>query len=302
MKRVLYILFLAILVNLTPSCNEFSKVKKSTDYAYKLEMAIKYYDKGEYSKAQILFEELQNVYKGTEKAETVYFYNAYTNFEMGDYLLGGFLFRNYVRTFPTGKRAEECAYMTAYCYYLNSPESALDQTDTYSAIREFAFFLKQYPHSERVPDCNEYVDKLRAKLELKSYSTCMQYFRLTDYKAAIADIGVHNKDFPDNKHKEQLQFTVIKSYYELALLSSDIPDKLHPQSIKYERMKAAMDNYTKFVDTYPKSNYLAEAQTLFDSASKTRAQMEKEEAEKQAENKKWITRKQLQNQLPLPVM
>ncbi len=279
LKKSLVLSLLALVLSLLPSCNsEFNKIKKSNDYAYKLEMAIKFYDKGDYTKAQILFEELQNVYKGTEKAETVYFYNAYTNFEMGDYLLAGFLFRNYVRTFPTGKRAEECAYMTAYCYYLNSPEYALDQTDTYAAIREFSFFLKQYPKSERITDCNEYMDKLHNKLEFKDYSTCVQYYHLSDYKAAIADIAIHNKDFPDNKHKEELVFLTVKAYYELGLLSND--------KKKAERMKLTMDNYVKFVDTYPKSIYLAEAQTIFESATQIKAQLEKEMAQKQQDKDK----------------
>jgi outer membrane protein assembly factor BamD len=278
MKSILHLSAIALFMFCLSSCGEYNKLKKSTDYEHKLEMAIKYYDKGDYTKAQLLFEELQNVYKGTDKAETVFFYNAYTNFEMGDYLLAGFMFRNFVRTFPTGKKSEECAYMTAYCYYLNSPEYALDQTDTYTAIREFSFFLKQYPKSERIPDCNEYVDKLRAKLEMKSYSTCVQYFHLSDYKAAIADIIVHNKDYPANKHKEELSFVTMESFYKLGLLSVDAK--------KAERMQIVMNNYTKFVDTYPKSEYLSQAQEMFDSASKIKKQLEKEEADRVLENER----------------
>jgi outer membrane protein assembly factor BamD len=278
MKSLTKLVACGLSLLLLSSCGDFNKLKKSTDYEHKLEMAIKYYDKGDYTKAQLLFEELQNVYKGTEKAETVFFYNAYTNFELGDYLLAGFMFRNFVRTFPTGKKAEECAYMTAYCYYLNSPEFALDQTDTYTAIREFSYFLKQYPKSERIPDCNEYVDRLRAKLEMKSYSTCVQYYHLSDYKAAIADIVVHNKEYPANKHKEELALVTIQSYYKLGLLSVDVK--------KSERMKATMDNYIKFVDAYPKSIYLTEAQTIYDSATKIKKQLDTEEADRLEEQKK----------------
>jgi outer membrane protein assembly factor BamD len=277
MKQILKFSLALALLLLVSSCNDFNKLKKSTDYEHKLEMAIKYFDKGDYTKAQILFEELQNIYKGTDKAETVFFYNAYTNFELGDYLLAGFMFRNFVRTFPTAKKAEECAYMTAYCYYLNSPEYTLDQTDTYTAIREFSFFLKQYPRSEHIPDCNEYVDKLRAKLEMKSYATCIQYFNISDYKASIADILVHNKDYPANKHKEELSFVTIQAYYKLGLLSVDAK--------KAERMKLVMDNYTKFVDTYPKSSYLSEAQVIYDDASKIKKQLDKAETDRLEERK-----------------
>jgi outer membrane protein assembly factor BamD (BamD/ComL family) len=95
----------------------------------------------------------------------------------------------------------------------------------------------------------------------------MQYFRLSDYKAAIADIAVHNKEFPANKHQEELAFTVIKSYYLLGLLSVD--------EKKAERMKLVMDNYLKFVDNYPKSIYLTEAQTIYEDAVKIRKQLNK---------------------------
>jgi outer membrane protein assembly factor BamD len=245
-------------------------------------MAIKYFDKGDYSKAQMLFEELQNVYKGTDKAETVYYYYAYTNFEMGDYLLAGFMFRNFVRNFPNSKWAETCAYMTAYCYYLNSPDYSLDQTDTYTAIKEFQYFLKQYPKSEKIPDCNEYIDKLRGKLEKKSYETSMQYYRLGDFKAAMADMALHNKEYLGNAHTEELNFLIIKSCYRLALLSTDIK--------KAERMKLVTDNYIKFVDTYPKSTYLSEAQAMYDSAVKTgkeleEAKLQREKAEKEASSR-----------------
>jgi outer membrane protein assembly factor BamD len=278
MKHILKIALLFLFLSLASACNDFNALKKSTDYENKLEMAIKYFDKGDYTKAQILFEELQNIYKGTEKAETVFFYNAYTNFELGDYLLAGFMFRNFVRTFPTAKKAEECAYMTARCYYLNSPEYTLDQTDTYTAIREFSFFLKQYPKSEHIPDCNECVDKLRGKLEMKSYATCVQYYNISDYKASIADIIVHNKDFPANPHQEELSFVTIEDYYQLGLLSVDVK--------KAERMKIVMDNYTKFVDTYPKSSFLAQAQVIYEDASKIKKQLEKAEADNTAERDK----------------
>jgi outer membrane protein assembly factor BamD len=273
MKKLFKIAVLFSILLVLSSC-EFNKLKKSTDYEKKLEMAIKYYDKGDFTKAQILFEELQNVYKGTDKAEIVYFYYAYTNFELGDYLLAGFMFRNFVRNFPTSKKAETCAYMTAYCYFLNSPDYALDQADTYTAIKEFQYFLKQYPKSEKIPECNEYIDKLRGKLEKKSYETAIQYYRLSDYKAAMADMALHNREYPGNIHAEELTFLIIKSYYKLGLLSIDVK--------KAERMKAVVDNYFKFVDTYPKSTYLEEAQTMYDSAVKIGKELD---AQKEAHEK-----------------
>ena len=75
--------------------------------------------------------------------------------------------------------------MTAYCYYLDSPDLTLDQASTYKAIENLQLFINLYPKSERVNECNQLIDKLRNKLETKSFLNAKLYFKIGDYKAAI---------------------------------------------------------------------------------------------------------------------
>src|SRR5205085_6389835 len=96
------------------SCSEYSRIQKGHDMDAKLDMAIKLYNKGEYYKALPLLEELITVFRGTKKAETTYYYYAYTNYRLGDYEAAAYDFENFSKTYPSSENAEECAYMHAY--------------------------------------------------------------------------------------------------------------------------------------------------------------------------------------------
>jgi outer membrane protein assembly factor BamD len=239
---------------------KFNKLVKSSDMDAKYAAAIKYFEKEEYTRALTLFEELMGVYRGTSKAEEVHYYYAYSNYNLDDYIVAGYQFRNFVRNFPSSKHAEECAYMNAYCFYLNSPDYSLDQIDTKLAIKEFQRFTNLYPESTRIQECNDILDKLRGKLERKSYENAMLYYNMSDYKACVVSFGIHLKEFPDSKHVEELNYLIIRSYYLLALNSIE--------SKKQERFKSAVDSYIKFLDNFPKSQYLEQAEMVYSSALK----------------------------------
>lgn len=243
------------------SCSEYNKLLKSTDYNKKYEAAIKYYDNKEYTKSLALLEELVSVYRGTNKAEKIMYYYAYATYSTNDFLLAGYHFNNFVKTFPASDKTEECSFMYAYCYYLESPRYTLDQTDTKNAIKELQFFINKYPESKRKEECNELITKLRAKLELKYYEISKQYYFLDDYKAAIVSFENVLKDFPDSKFREEVMYLIVKTNYIYASKSLE--------SKKAERLKSTVDAYNKFVSYYPEnSKYNKEAEGYFLSAKK----------------------------------
>ncbi len=248
---------------------KFNKLLKSGDMELKYSAAVEYFKKEDYTRALALFEELIGVLRGTARAEDLNYYYAYCNYNLTDYIVAGYHFRNFVKNFPNSKHTEECAYMNAYCYYLSSPDYSLDQSDTKVAIKAFQMFTAQYPKSDRIPECNKMLDKLRGKLERKSYENSMLYFNTMNYKSAVAAFNNHMKDFPDSKHTEELHYLIIKSYYLLALNSID--------SKKHERFKAAVDSYIKFVDSYPNGEYIKQAELVYTSALKNLEHIENPE-------------------------
>jgi outer membrane protein assembly factor BamD len=254
------IVVLAILTGiLFGSCGgDFNRIQKSGDAQGKYDAALKYYKSADYVKALQLFEELLSIYRGTAKAEEISYYYAYCNYYVGDYVMGGFYFSTYYKTYPHTKRAEECEFMRAFCEYLLSPIYSLDQTDTKKAIEAFQTFVDDYPNSDKIKECNKYIDMLREKLEKKYFEIAKGYYITEYYHSATVALTNYTKDYPSSKYVEESNFLIIKCDYLYAINSVEWQ--------KNTRLQAVVQDYLKFVDQYPKSEFLKEAESMYNNA------------------------------------
>jgi outer membrane protein assembly factor BamD len=233
------------------ACSEYNRVTKSTDLEYKYTKAVEYYQEKEYYKAYPLIEELVAIYRGQKRSEKLYFMYAYCDFYLEDYLLASHRFSEFTKTFPTSQYTEECAFMSAYSLFKMSPPSKLDQSQTYSAISGLQLFIDRYPRSTRVDTCNTLIIGLEKKLEEKTYMGANQYKRMQDYSSAVITYENMLRDFPDTKYREEIYFNIFDSYYLLA--DKSVEEK------KAERIDDALKAYTTFVNRFPNSDYLSEA-------------------------------------------
>ena len=234
------------------SCSNFSKVQKSTDYSYKLKMAEQYYMKKKYNYAQLLFEELFPIVKGTDQFEDVYYKYAYCAYYQRDYMNAENLFKGFVEVFPNSPRAEEMEYMRAFTYYKQSPKTELDQTNTQRTIGLMQTFINTHPGSPRNKDATSIIDACRAKLEAKEFKAASLYYDLGHWKAAgIAFTNLLN-NFPDSDKSDQYKLQVIKSYYQYALMS--IEEK------KVARFEQVVNECNDFIDRFPESKLMKETE------------------------------------------
>jgi outer membrane protein assembly factor BamD len=240
---------------LLSGCSRYQRLLKSTDYELKFKKAKEYFDQENYAKAIPLLEELMTIYRGTNRGEEVYYYYARAHFAEEDYILSSYHLKNFVRTYPTSQHAEECLFLAALSYYLDSPKYSLDQSNTYLAIQEFQLFVNQYPESERVKEANEYIDKLRLKLETKAFNQGKLYLNTENYKSAIITFQNTLKDFPSTIYKEEILFLTLQSGFLLA--ENSIEEK------KAERYKAAEGFYFKYVDAYPNGKLKKDADAYY---------------------------------------
>ncbi len=252
-------LLLSIAVITFSSCDPYQKVLKSNDLDYKLTKAKEYYNKGDYFKAQPLFEELITAYKGTKSIEDISFYYAYCHYGMGNYILAAYYFKSFTKSHPVGDYTEEAQFQFAYCYYLSSPSANLDQTNTYKAIEAFQLFASLYPESERIEECNKLIDQMRRKLEMKALHNAKLYFDLEKYKAAAKYSEQILKDFPDIEEKEEIYFLTLRSFYYLA--QNSVVSK------KKERYQKALEAYYKFIDKFPTSKYIKDAEKMYSESA-----------------------------------
>lgn len=210
----------AIVGLLILSCNrQHNLALKSSDKDFILNTANDFYAQKKWSKAISLYDRLPNMVAGTEDAPEVVFKSAYANYYDKNYKLAGHQFRNFSTTFIRDERKEEASYMSAICYYQDSAEYNLDQASTETAINQLQDFLTNYPNSERVKDVNEKIEELSYKLEYKYYEHARQYFRMADYRAAVASFENLLNDYPSTKLKDKSLDFIMKSKYELAMHS-----------------------------------------------------------------------------------
>ncbi len=258
MKKNWFWFILAVLVLL--NCGGYEKLLKSSDFNLKYEKAFYYYNKGDYTKALALFDQIAPSFRGTTRADSVYFYQAMVNFKLSDYILAGHYFKTFASTYGNSEFAEEATFYVAYCYYLSSPRPELDQTDTYNAIQALRLFLIKYPDSKRRDECAKMINEMRDKLVEKSYISAKLYFDLQDYKASIVALNNSLNDYPESKYREDILYLILRSNYMLASNSIAVKQK--------ERYQATLDEYYSFISEFPDSKFRKDADKMYSDAAK----------------------------------
>jgi len=250
---------LVLILLLLGSCSKFQKLQKTAEVPKKLEAAYNYYEKKDYYRSSILLEELLPLLRGTEDAEKVQFYYAYTQYHMRMMETCQYLFKNFFDTYPRSIYAEESYYMHAIALYEDSPKYYLDQSNSGKAIAAFESFMLTFPDSEKKPKCQELIEKLNVKLEKKAFENAKLYSKRMEYKAAIIVLENFSKDFPNSLYKEEASFLVVQNAFNLANQSAD--------SKKIERYEQTLKFYQKFVDQFPKSEYIKVAERYYDQST-----------------------------------
>lgn len=256
--RITTLLTTGLLVLTLASCSEFSRIQKSTDVQKKLQYANKLYEAGKYSKAQTLYGEIKDAFRGSKQAEELLERYAYTFYYVGDYESAAFYFKNFVTTFPNSPKALELDYMQAYCFYKLSPRVELDQSNTTKAISAMQTFINIHPNSDKVAEATKIIDECRAKLEKKEYNAAQLYYDLGYYKAAGITFNNLLLNYPDSDDGDKYKFLEIRSYYKYALNS--VTDK------QKERYGDVVTQYLNFEELFPESRYKKEAESYYTQA------------------------------------
>jgi len=247
------------------SCSEYQKLLKSNDAELKYTKAVEYFDKGDYMRAQTLFDEVARYYRNTERSETVLNYLARSHMGQKDYYLASEYYKTYVRTYPKGKYVQESKFMIGYCHYLDSPDARLDQAATKNAIEAFQEFVDIYPENERVPEANALIDEMKDKLAYKEYLNAKLYYNMGSYLGnnyLSAVIAAQNalKNYPATKYREDLSMIILESKYQQAVQSF--------QEKMQERYIEALDECYSFINEFPAGKYRRQADRILRDVKK----------------------------------
>lgn len=237
------------------SCSKFRKIEKSQDWRVKYDAALNYYNKKDYYRAAVLFEQILPIVRGLPEGEKVQFYLAYCQFYDKLYLLASEQFKTFYETYGRSSLAEEARFMTAFSLFQSSPNANLDQSSSIDAMAAMQEFLNRYPNSKFRDRAIEVIVDTQEKLEKKGFENARQYYKMRYYKAAIVALNNFKLNFPDSKYLEEAYYLVVLAEYKLAQQSI--------LSKQPERYREVVDHYREFLDKYPDSEFLKEAEKLY---------------------------------------
>ena len=258
MRLIRVNILVLLLSSMLFSCTEYQKTLKSEDFALKYQMAKDLFNQEEYSKAVLLLEDILPFYRTSTEAELVNYMYAYCQFAMGNNIVAAHRFKGLYDTYPYGKYAEQSLFNYAYCNYLESPPIYLDQSGTSIAIEAIQLYINKYTQSERIEECNGYIDELNQKLEDKAVYTAQLYYQLQDYKAAIWTLTDVIEKYPFAEERPDLEFKVLDSYYKLATNSVE--------SKKQERFEEVITYFRNNQESFESSSNASQAKNIVNNA------------------------------------
>mgnify|MGYP002622451441 CR=1 FL=1 len=261
--RLLFIFLCTLLM----SCTEYSNILKTNDYEYKYEAAKALYADGHYRQASELFSLLIVPLKGTSYGEESLFLLGESNLKAKDYESAVTFLKKYYQTYSKGQYAELARFGTGFALYKQTPDVRLDQSHTMEAIKEFQDFLDHYPETTLKEQVHEIIYALQDKLVEKEYLSAKLYFDLgtytnnsiyggNNYEACVVTAQNALKDYPyaSAELREDLAFLVLRAKYNLAKQS--VAEK------RVERYRDTVDEFYAFVNDFPESQYLKEANVI----------------------------------------
>ena len=263
MKKHVYIISALATMLLTSCAQEFNKVYKSNDYAYRYEYAKEQYAKGKYQNAATILGDMVTIFKGKDNAEECLYLYGMANLLNRDNESAAQVFRKYHTSYPKGIYAEDAYVNIGEAIYQTIPEPRLDQSQTYQAMKAYQEFIDLYPYSEKKDLAQDRLYELQDLLVQKELINAQLYYDLgtyfgnctsggNNYEACIVTSQNAIKDYPYTNLRENFATLIMKSKYKLAVHS--VKEKQH------DRFQDAEDECYGFLNEYPESAEKATAE------------------------------------------
>lgn len=263
MKNRLYSagFFMFSVVFLFSACrSEFEIIRTSNDPERMLSEANRLYKEKDFYKAITLYELLIPVYRGQAEAEDIAFNYANAHYNQKKFISSAHYFKQFASTFANSDRKEEADFMAAYSHTQLSPSHKLDQSFSEKAIESLQVFINAYPQSPRVSQCNQLIDDMRAKMEIKAYDSAKLYYKLKNYSSTIVSFENMLKDYPETQKEEEIRYLIAKSSYEFA--QNSIYEK------REERYLTAIEKCELYLKKFPKAEKKSEISTFMNKSTK----------------------------------
>ncbi|MBR1838747.1 MAG: outer membrane protein assembly factor BamD [Bacteroidaceae bacterium] len=266
MTKFIHILIAIAATLIATSCSDYNRVLKSGDAHYKFEAAKEYYVRGHYNRAAMLLNDVLPALRGTESGQEALFMHGMATLRAKSYTEASKILSMYFTDYPRGYFAEQARYYNGIALYESVPEVKLDQTPTYEAVTALTQFVERYPLSPFAQDARNKIFELQDQLVEKEWLSAKLYYDLGSYfgncstggsnfQACITTAENAIREFPFTPRREEFAWLIVRAKFDLADQSV--------LSKKQERLESAIEEYQNFIDEFPQSSHLKEAEQLY---------------------------------------
>lgn len=257
--KIAVFLYFAVMIFGMQSCGEYQAILKSKDPELKYQRALTYFNDKQYIKAQTLLDDVTSYYRGTDRSQDVLIYLSRCYMGQKDYTTAAEYYQAYIQNYPKGRYIIEARFQAGHCYYLNAPDSRLDQAETKRAIELFTQFVELYPESPYAKQAYDEMNELYDRLAYKEYLNAKTYYNLGTYLGnnyLSAEIIAKNalEKYPTNKYQEELNWLILQAKYQQVINSFD--------NRREERARETEDEYYSFITQYPNSKHIPTAEKI----------------------------------------
>jgi len=153
-------------------------------------------------------------FAGSVFADSAQYYLADSHFMMGDYLIAGVEFEKLINDMTQSPLVPRAQLKLADSYYKLSPRASLDQEYTLKSIREYQYFVDEYPVDSLKEQAELRIVELRGKLSKKEWANAEIYRKMKEFKAAIIYYDEVLSKYYDTDWADDAQYGKILTYFE----------------------------------------------------------------------------------------
>ena len=183
-------------------------------------------------------------YPGSSVADSAQFYLAESHFYMDEFLIAAVEYEKLINNMNRSPLVPKAQYKLAESYYNMSPRPSLDQGYTHKAIREYQYFVEEYPTDPLKEEAEKKINLLRSRLAEKELQSAEIYRKMREFTAAIIYYDLVLSKYYDTEWADDAMYGKILSYLEM------------------EDFTATRLEIYKFVEQFPNSDLKDSAEDL----------------------------------------
>ncbi len=243
------------------SCKtQFEMLLNSHDVDEKYEAAFQYYNNRKYNRAAQLFESLSVQTGGTAKDDTVQYYWGMSNYKFKDFYTAETNFSKFIEHYPRSPFTAEANFLRIDCLYRQTYRYELDQSPSALAMSSIVQYMREFPTSVHLAECNYMLEDLQERIDTKAYEAARIYYKMEDYLAARVAFKNVLKNNSENMYREDILYLTAMSSYKYAKNSVLAKQK--------ERYLTFIDDYLNFIGEISESKYRKELDVIYKRAQK----------------------------------